>query len=248
MILRRFKRHVFGLSVVVLFVLNCSMNDGSACDDSDQFFENARKHMVERQIKGRGISDKKIVDAFLTVPRHLFVPEIYKNEAYNDHPLPIGAGQTISQPYIVAYMTEVLNVTMSDRILEIGTGSGYQAAILAELCDQVYSIEIVESLAQKAGKLFQQLGYANIHTKTGDGYLGWPEHAPFDAIIVTCASKHVPQPLIDQLKEGGRMVIPVGNRFWQELVYLEKVAGELKEVSVLPVLFVPMVDSTGKGY
>ena len=177
--------------------------------------------MVNEQIKGRGISDKRVLDAMIKVPRHLFVPEPYTANAYDDRPLPIGLNQSISQPYIVAFMTEVLRLKATDRVLEIGTGSGYQAAILAEICDSVYTIDIFESLADRARKTLNQLGYMNILVKHGDGYRGWPEHAPFDAIIVTCAPTRIPQPLKDQLAEGGRMIIPVGELTVQQLILLE---------------------------
>jgi protein-L-isoaspartate(D-aspartate) O-methyltransferase len=203
-------------------------------------FESQRKRMVMEQLMPRGIHEKRVLAAMAKVPREEFVPEAYRAETYGDHPLPIGHGQTISQPFIVAFMTEQLRPEPSDRLLEIGTGSGYQAAILAELVGEVYSIEIIEPLAKNAEETLQRLGYKNIHVKVGDGYKGWPEHAPFDAIIVTCAPDHVPQPLIDQLKERGRMIIPVGPGFAQELYLLEKENGKLHRSSVLPVRFVPM--------
>src|SRR3989442_10754304 len=174
------------------------------------------------------------------VPREEFVPADARVDAYEDGPLPIGYDQTISQPYIVAFMTDQLRPKRSDRVLEIGSGSGYQAAISADLVADVYTIEIIEPLAKNAEATLQRLGYKNVHVKVGDGYSGWPEYAPFDAIIVTCAPDKVPQPLTDQLKEGGRMIIPVGDRFAQELYLLEKKNGQLKESAVLPVRFVPM--------
>jgi len=207
-----------------------------------------RSRMVEHQIARRGIKNRKVLEAFRKVQRHRFVPERYRSQAYEDHPLPIGEGQTISQPYIVAYMTEALGLNPSDRVLEVGTGSGYQAAILAELCDHVFSIEIVESLGKRAEALLKDLGYQNISIKIGDGYQGWEEHAPFDAIIVTCAPTDVPAPLKRQLKEGGLMVIPVGARFAQDLVLLRKQKGALQIESSLPVRFVPMVNSSGQVY
>jgi protein-L-isoaspartate(D-aspartate) O-methyltransferase len=207
-----------------------------------------RHRMVDYQIKARGLEDKRIIDAFLKVERHRFVPEIYISNAYEDRPLPIGEGQTISQPFIVAYMTYILNLTKSDKVLEIGTGSGYQAAILGELSDHVYSIEVIPSLGQKAEGLLQGLGYTNVRVKIGDGYQGWQEHAPYDAIIVTCAPSHIPEPLKDQLKEGGRMIIPVGEGYSQNLVLLQKKDDQLIKKNVFPVLFVPMVDDTGKKY
>jgi len=174
------------------------------------------------------------------VPREEFVPADSRAATYEDGPLPIGYGQTISQPYIVAFMTEQLRLSPTDRVLEVGTGSGYQAAILAELAGEVYTIEIVAPLAQSAEAALQRLGYKNVHVKVGDGYKGWPENAPFDAIIVTCAPDKVPQLLTDQLKESGRMIIPVGDRFAQQLYLLEKKNGQLKESVTLPVRFVPM--------
>ena len=204
--------------------------------------------MVKTQIEGRGIVNADVLAALQKVERHRFVPERYVSEAYSDHPLPIGEGQTISQPYIVAFMTEVLKLKRSDKVLEIGTGSGYQAAILGELCDSVYTIEIVEVLGKQAAKLLDDLGYDNIQVMVGDGYKGWPEYAPFDAIIVTCSPTEVPKPLQEQLAEGGRMVIPVGERYAQELVLLTKRGGKLRKDHILPVRFVPMVDSTGTTY
>jgi len=204
--------------------------------------------MINDQLKMRGIKSQQVLDAFARVPRHLFVPEEYRAMAYADRALPIGKGQTISQPYIVAFMTEALDLKPSDRVLEVGTGSGYQAAILAEICGTVYSIEIIESLGKKAAHLLKEIGYANIMLKIGDGYLGWRDHAPYDAIIVTCAPTKIPSPLKEQLVEGGRMIIPVGEQYVQQLILLEKKKGRLKEKKVLPVMFVPMVDEAGKIY
>jgi len=202
--------------------------------------------MVEHQLKARGIKDERVLAAMAKVPREEFIAADARTDAYEDGPLPIGYDQTISQPYIVAFMTEQLRPKPSDRVLEIGSGSGYQAAILAELVADVYTIEIVEPLAKTAEATLQRLGYKNVHNKVGDGYKGWPEEAPFDAIIVTCAPENVPQPLADQLKDGGRMVIPVGERFAQQLYLLEKKNGQLKESVTLPVRFVPMVRDTQK--
>ena len=204
--------------------------------------------MVKTQIEARGISDPIVLKAFRKVERHRFVLPEYVLKAYNDYPLPIDEGQTISQPYIVAFMTEELGLKRKDRILEIGTGSGYQAAILAEICDSVFTVEIFEKLGEKAQLLFTELGYHNIYSKIGDGYQGWEEHAPFDAIVVTCSPTHVPQPLKDQLAEGGRMIIPVGSYPGQSLVLLEKRNGKLKQRNVLPVRFVPMIDNKGNEY
>ena len=196
--------------------------------------------MVERQLRARGINDERLLAAMGKVPREEFIPPESRAASYEDGPLPIGYDQTISQPYIVGFMTQQLRLKPSDRVLEIGTGSGYQAAILAELVSEIYSVEIVEPLARAAEATLQRLGYKNVRVKVSDGYKGWPEKAPFDAIIVTCAPDKVPQPLIDQLKDGGRMVIPVGERFAQQLYLLEKKNGQLKESATLPVRFVPM--------
>ncbi len=209
-------------------------------------FAEARKRMVTEQLAApaRGIRDARVLAARAKVPRHEFVPEAERRDAYGDHPLPIGHGQTISQPYIVAFMTEQLAPKPTDKVLEVGTGSGYQAAILAELGAEVYTIEIVEPLAARAEADLRRLGYLNVKTRQGDGYQGWPEAAPFDAIIVTCAPDHVPAPLETQLKEGGRMIIPVGSFGEQQLILLRKQDGRLQRQAVLPVRFVPM---TGPG-
>jgi protein-L-isoaspartate(D-aspartate) O-methyltransferase len=209
-------------------------------------FKAMREKMVETQIKARGVRDPRVLSALLKVERHRFVPEEYLNSAYSDQPLPIGEGQTISQPYIVALMTELLELKGDEKVLEIGTGSGYQAAILAEVAKEVYTIEIIESLASMAKKLLLELGYQNIKVKAGDGYLGWPEVAPFDAIIVTAAPDHIPKPLIEQLKEGGRMVVPVGT-YTQELKKIVKQSGKIETTDVIPVIFVPMTGEGVKG-
>jgi protein-L-isoaspartate(D-aspartate) O-methyltransferase len=226
----------------ITFALSALLWFGSTllASASAQDFTVARQHMVETQIKGRGVTDSRVTEVMSSVPRHEFVPENYRTHAYEDHPLPIGYGQTISQPYIVAFMTEQLRPQPTDRVLEIGTGSGYQAAVLSKLVAEVYTIEIVKPLAQRAEMDLRRLNYSNVKVKAGDGYKGWPEHAPFDAIIVTAAPDHVPQPLIDQLKEGGRMIIPVGGREMQQLYLLEKHAGKLTQRAVLPVNFVPL--------
>lgn len=204
--------------------------------------DSPREMMVERQIRARGVKDKRVLAAMRKVPRDEFVPADQRPHAYEDRPLPIGEKQTISQPYIVALMTELLEVKEGDKVLEIGTGSGYQAAILAELTPHVYTIEIIPSLAQRAEETLRRLGYESVEVKTGDGYLGWPEHAPFDAIIVTCAPEHVPEALKQQLKEGGRMVIPVGPQWTSQTLYLlRKSKGRLQRKGVIPVRFVPMV-------
>jgi protein-L-isoaspartate(D-aspartate) O-methyltransferase len=196
--------------------------------------------MVRTTIEARGITDSLVLAAMRAVPRHRFVPEAYRSRAYLDHPLPIGEGQTISQPYIVALMTELAELAPGDRVLEIGTGSGYQAAVLAEITGEVYSIEIVETLAARAARTLDALGYDAVRVRAGDGYRGWPEAAPFDAIIVTAAPDHVPGPLVEQLRIGGRLVLPVGD-VEQELVRLVRLpSGEMAEERVLPVRFVPM--------
>lgn len=198
-----------------------------------------RERMVSQQIERRGVSDKLVLKAMREVPRHEFVPEDMKPYAYVDDPQPIGEDQTISQPYIVALMTELLELDGGEKVLEIGTGSGYQAAILAEIAGEVYTIEIIESLAKSAEARLQGMGYTNITVKWGDGYQGWEEHAPFDHVIVTAAPDHVPQPLVDQLKVGGRMVIPVG-AYYQELKVLTKTEDGVEERSIISVGFVPM--------
>ena len=198
-----------------------------------------RERMVAEQIEGRGVTDAAVLAAMRTVPRHEFVPADMRDHAYRDSPLPIGHGQTISQPCIVAFMTEALRLRRGEKVLEIGTGSGYQAAVLAELVGQVFTIEIVEPLAQSATAVLRRLDYRNVTVRAGDGYRGWPEHAPFDAILVTAAPDHVPQPLVDQLKVGGRMILPVGSGS-QQLVLIEKTATDVTRRSVLGVRFVPM--------
>jgi protein-L-isoaspartate(D-aspartate) O-methyltransferase len=211
-------------------------------------YAHARQRMVAEQLTspGRGITNARVLAVMGRVPRHEFVPERLRPQAYDDHPVSIGHDQTISQPYIVAFMTERLEPKPKDRVLEVGTGSGYQAAVLAEMVAQVYTIEIVEDLAQRAAADLKRLGYTNVHVRAGDGYKGWADAAPFDAIIVTCAPAQVPQPLIDQLKDGGRMVIPVGRSWKQELVLLRKRSGKLEQQAVLPVVFVPMTGEAGR--
>jgi protein-L-isoaspartate(D-aspartate) O-methyltransferase len=227
---------VSGIAVMLMIGLQTG-----ACAD----YDSARKSMVENQLRKRDLKDERVFRAMLKVERHRFVPEDQKSHAYEDRPLPIGEGQTISQPYIVAFMTEKLAPKPTDVVLEIGTGSGYQAAVLAELVKHVYTIEIVEPLAKRAKTTLAELGYKNVTVKAGDGYKGWKEHAPFDAVIVTCAPAHIPQPLVDQLKEGGRMIIPVGD-YYQELVLLEKKKGKIEKKDVLPVVFVPMTGEAMK--
>ena len=196
--------------------------------------------MVQKQLVRRGIDDQRVLAAMGKVPREEFVPANMRSKSYHDSPLPIGYEQTISQPYMVARMTQELRVQPRDRVLEIGTGSGYQSAVLAELAAEIYSIEIVEPLAKMAEATLQRLGYKNVRVKVGDGYKGWPEAAPFDAIMVSCAPDHVPQPLIDQLRNGGRMIIPVGPQYAQQLYLFDKINGGLRERVVETVRFVPM--------
>ena len=203
-------------------------------------FATSAPAMVEKQLRPRGIDDPRTLRAMGKVPRERFIAPELRAHAYEDRPLPIGYGQTISQPFIVAFMTQQLQPKPTDRVLEIGTGSGYQAAVLGELVSEVYTIEIVKPLAQSAEAVLRELGYKNVHVKAGDGYKGWPEHAPFDAIIVTAAPDHVPQPLVEQLKEGGRMIIPVGKSYAQEIYLLEKRGGVVKQTAVIPVKFVPL--------
>ncbi len=207
----------------------------------------ARKRMVEHDLKGRDITNPKVLEIMGRVPRHLFVDKSLQSQAYADHPLPIGEGQTISQPYIVALMTQILLVQPGERVLEIGTGSGYQAAVLAELTNQVYTVEIRESLTKLAGQRLKQLGYEMVRVKYGDGYFGWEEYAPFDAIIVTCAANHIPPPLIKQLKEGGRLIIPLGSTtYFQTLTLLTKKQGKPDIQHLTGVAFVPMTGEAQK--
>jgi protein-L-isoaspartate(D-aspartate) O-methyltransferase len=202
--------------------------------------ENERDIMIRQQIEARGITHEPTIDAMRKVQRHMLVPDNQKQNAYSDSPLPIGYGQTISQPYIVAYMTEAMQPKKGQKVLEVGTGSGYQAAVLAEIVDEVYTIEIVEPLGKRARRDLENLGYKNIYVKIGDGYEGWEEHAPFDAIIVTAAVESIPPALIAQLKNGGRMIIPVGSQFMtQQLVLIEKSDDKIRSRNVMPVRFVP---------
>jgi len=230
----------YPLFVIFLLItlLSCGQND----------YHSLRYRMVTQQIEARGITDKRVLDAFRKVERHKFVLPQYLSYAYSDSPLPIEEGQTISQPYIVAFMTKALDLKASDKVLEIGTGSGYQAAILAELCDSVFTIEIFEKLGKRAQEIFSELGYENIFSLIGDGFQGWPEYAPFDAIIVTCAPTKIPEPLQQQLAEGGRRIIPVGTDPVQHLIFLEKKRGKIKKQNVLPVRFVPMLNKEGRKY
>ena len=236
---------VIALSLVSVLSLTATGNlqaKGRARVEEDPRFVRAREKMVKEQLKARDITDPRVLAAMARVPRHLFVEKGFRKVAYSDHPLPIGEGQTISQPYIVALMTQWLKLDEDDKVLEVGTGSGYQAAVLAEIARQVYTVEIREKLAVKAAKRLKELGYTKIKVKCADGYFGWEEYAPFDAIVVTAAADHIPPPLIAQLKEGGRMVIPVGNPWsYQKLILLEKKGGKIFSTHITGVLFVPMV-------
>lgn len=234
---------VLMILLIFAYTLNCdgkSKNQAENKSMEDEYrYQQLRTKMVERQIESRGVRDSLVLDAMRSVPRHLFVPEKLRESAYRDSPLPIGYGQTISQPYIVGFMTEKLKLTGDEKVLEIGTGSGYQAAVLGEIVDSVYTIEIICGLHRQARDILDSLDYDNVISKCGDGYQGWEEYAPFDGIIVTAAPEHVPQPLIDQLKIGGRMVIPVGD-LYQELMLITKDEDGVTEKEVLPVRFVPM--------
>lgn len=230
----------FSHSLQLLLILFWSTAPSNAVAQSRDPFAAAREHMVAEHIVAEGIENPRVIESMKTVPRHLFVRPNLRNLAYSDQALDIGFKQTISPPFIVAYMTEVLDPQPTDRVLEIGTGSGYQASVLSSLVADVYTIEIVEPLGQRTRKLLERLKYPNIHTRIGDGYQGWSEHAPFDKIIVTCSPENVPGPLIEQLKEGGRMIIPLGERYQQVFHLFEKKAGKLEQTKLLPTLFVPM--------
>jgi protein-L-isoaspartate(D-aspartate) O-methyltransferase len=232
------RRGAVGAIVAVVLALLTGCGMGSRSNGSDSY-EAARLRMVETQLRARGIADPKVLRAMETVPRHELVPESLRDAAYDDRPLPIGAGQTISQPYIVAAMSEALALSGDERVLEIGTGSGYQAAVLAEMGVRVYSIELVPELAERARRDLTRLGYEGVEVRQGDGYRGWPEHAPFDAIIVTAAPEEVPPALVEQLAMGGRMAIPVGT-YSQDLVLLRKRPEGIERRLLMPVRFVPM--------
>ena len=228
-------------SLLALVGLACGAGSAEP-QQGDGAWDAERRRMVDVQLRARDIRSPRVIDAMLTVPRHLFVPEARRAEAYRDFPLPIGSGQTISQPYIVAFMTQALDLLPDHRVLEIGTGSGYQAAVLSTLAREVYTIEIVPSLANRARETLSNLGYRNVEVRTGNGYLGWPEHAPYDRIMVTAAPDEVPPALLEQLAVGGLMAIPVGTGS-QELRILRRTATGTELVDTLPVRFVPM---TGK--
>jgi protein-L-isoaspartate(D-aspartate) O-methyltransferase len=204
-------------------------------------YEAERRWMVESQLRGRDIRDERVLATMAKVPRHLFVPEGYREEAYQDTPLPIGFGQTISQPYMVALMTELLELRGEEKVLEIGTGSGYQTAVLAELAGEVYSVEVIPELSERARRILESLGYRNFHLRVGDGYEGWPEHAPYDGILVTAAPVEIPPPLLEQLADGGRMAIPVGETYPQQLYLVRKQGERVERRPIIPCLFVPLV-------
>src|SRR3990172_9988573 len=229
---------VFFLSILLLSIISAYSQD---------VYEKKRQIMVEKDIRRRGITDKKVLDVMGKTLRHLFVEEHLRDAAYEDYPLPIDEGQTISQPYVVALMTEALRLKPYDRVLEIGTGSGYQAAILAEIVKEVYTIEIRKGLAEKAEKRLKEMGYKNVKVKYADGYFGWEEYALFDAIIITAAANHIPPPLIKQLKEGGRLIIPLGSTvYYQTLTLATKIKGELDLEQISSVVFVPMTGEVEK--
>jgi protein-L-isoaspartate(D-aspartate) O-methyltransferase len=230
----------FLLSIVLLLVPLPAASLSQARGGTDiERYTRQRASMVTEQLQQRGISDARVLEVMRTVPRHMFVPESVRPFAYADRPLSIGHGQTISQPFIVAYMTDALGVARTHRVLEIGTGSGYQAAVLAHLAREVYTVEIVPELARRASELLESLGYSNVYIREGDGYAGWPEHAPFDRIIVTAAPEQVPQALIEQLANGGRLVIPVGTSE-QWLTLIEKTRNGVTQQRTIPVRFVPL--------
>lgn len=225
--------------ILIVAILACI---GARCEQRQDRFQSPRERMVQTQIVERGVSDTSTLRAMRTVPRHEFVPLEWRGNAYDDSPLPIGYDQTISQPYIVAFMTEAIKPHKGQRVLEIGTGSGYQAAVLAEIVDSVYTIELLPELAASSAERLERLGYRNVVVRQGDGYLGWPEHARYDAIIVTAAADVIPKPLIEQLKDGGVMVIPVGSlEIVQSLTLVKKQGKEVTTETVLPVRFVPLV-------
>jgi protein-L-isoaspartate(D-aspartate) O-methyltransferase len=238
-------RTIYYLSVIYLLFLNCSgttrKEDMSGSPSKQEsWWESRAEKMVETQIVSRGVRDPDVIRVMKQIPRHLFVPERMRDQAYGDHPLPIGSGQTISQPYIVAIMSEYLELTGTEKVLEIGTGSGYQAAVLSRLADTCYSIEVVKELAEEAGEKLAELGYLNVVVKWGDGYKGWPEHAPFDRIIITAAPETVPEQLVSQLAVNGRMVLPVGTNF-QELILITRNRKGIQRRNIIPVRFVPMI-------
>lgn len=242
----RSKKNAFPLKGF-LPLLGCFLLLGSAVFSEGDPFSQKRQVMIERDLKGRGIRDPRVLGAMAKVPRHLFVEPAYQKQAYDDHPLPIAEGQTISQPYVVALMTEAINPQPTDRVLEIGTGSGYQAAVLAEIVREVFTIEIRKPLAETAERRLRTLGYTNVRVKYGDGYFGWEDQAPFDAILITASANHIPPPLIKQLKEGGRLILPLGSTlYYQVLTLATKVKGQLDVRELGSVLFVPMTGEMEK--
>jgi protein-L-isoaspartate(D-aspartate) O-methyltransferase len=240
-----FSRIAAALATALAAVAVAGAQDARKADEHDPYAA-PRNRMVDRHLVERGIKNPRVLKAFRTVPRHLFLPSDTRRLAYEDESIPIGLGQTSTPPYDMAFMTEVLDPKPTEKVLEIGTGSGYQAAILSQLVKDVYTIEIHKPLHERAAAVFKELGYDNIHAKWGDGYQGWPEEKPFDAIIVTCAPQKIPQPLIDQLKEGGRMVIPLGGRFDQTVYLVRKQKGQLTQTALKPTLFVPMTGQAQK--
>jgi protein-L-isoaspartate(D-aspartate) O-methyltransferase len=236
-----------GRRLFLAMVFAAATITGIPAQDRDAVYAARRRDMVEQQLRQRDITDARILKVMGEIPRHLFVEPENREYAYEDHPVPIGDGQTISQPYIVALMTQCLKVGGSEKILEVGTGSGYQAAVLAGLGALVYTIEIKASLAKKAEAVLTRLGLVHVHIRAGDGYFGWPEEAPFDAVIVTCAAERVPDPLFAQLRDGGRLIIPVGKEGEvQTLTIYTKVKGVPRAEQVIPVLFVPMTGTIKK--
>lgn len=234
-------RTFFGLLLLAVILLPASPSH------PEDIYEKKRKFMVEHDLRGRGIREQRVLEVMGKVPRHLFVAGSLRDRAYEDYPLPIGEGQTISQPYVVALMTEALKLKPTDRVLEIGTGSGYQAAVLAGMVKEVYTIEIRKGLAEEAEKRLKELGYRNVKVRYGDGYFGWEQQAPFDAIMITASANHIPPPLIKQLKEGGRLIIPLGSTvYFQTLTLAAKKKGELELEQLTSVAFVPMTGEVQK--
>jgi len=239
--LRLWQLFMLGLCVIFLaapFIIQ---------SEEDDVYANKRKKMVRTQLASRDITDKKVLESMEDIPRHLFVSPSYRDQAYEDYPLPIDEGQTISQPYIVALMTQCLKLQGGEKVLEIGTGSGYQAAILNHFTDKVYTIEIRENLAKKASETLSQLNYRQVQVKWGDGYFGWEKEAPFDAIMVTCAVNHIPPPLLKQLREGGRLILPLGSTlYFQTLTLITKTNGKPRVEYISGVRFVPMIGEAEK--